>query len=153
MSCGCYQFGLVLEFRSGFEASNGDGTYEPIEWDSWTAQTLDASNLDEVGPYFPTFDITGFAAYTADLSFGKYTLEMRLTLTHSKIPVKITWDIYGDDIPDPTPGLGDYDDDYISSDEVTLNSGTPTHTLTLSPELQKERHIFNVVIKPCPWHV
>jgi hypothetical protein len=154
MPCDCYQFGLLVEVRNGYELTNGDGTYEPVEWGDWSGTTYDAEDLDTTSPFFPTIGtLGGFAAETTDTNYSKFHFDIRLTLKHSKIPVKVTWDVYGDDLADPTPGLGTNDSTLISQEEQTLNSGTPTYTISFAAPAQTERHVKNLVIKPCPWHV
>ena len=153
MSCDCYMAGFRFEEKSGYELNPGDDNYEPQEWDAnwyeiWAPNfgsiTYDGNTYTGAGASAVVHLLPQDSSFTASqhTTLNRIRFKVRFTLTRSLLPVKLTWDIV------------DEDETVISSDEVTLTSGSPTHEFQVDPpSTDGERKLVNLQAYPCPFHL
>lgn len=152
MSCDCYMAGFRFEEKNGYELNPGDDNYEPQEWDAdwyetwapdfgsifYDGDSFNGAGASAVVHLLPQASFHTASQYT---TFNRFRFKVKFTLTLSLLPVRLTWDIV------------DEDETVISSDEVTLTSGSPTHEFQVDPPGTGERKLRNLQAYPCPFHL
>lgn len=94
-----------------------------------------------------SFDFSNSNITSSQMNATVQRQQVRFTLGPPKLPMKLTWDIVN---------TGDLS--VVSSDEVTLDESTTTHTVDVFAEehsdtAQSSVKMYNLHIFPCPYHV